>query len=152
MALSDIQERLREDPETVLVDFAGEEKPFLLSTLGVQRANQRVENVIPKLFDLMQRYGKAISKGEGEDGEDVSEVAQGLEGAIKDSDLRDLTVIIWAGFLTFDDDLTLEEVQALITPGRLMRYGREIASSATSFVRKMDNGDAEGAKEPEVKN
>lgn len=135
MALDDIQDRLRNDPETIEVDFAGEKKPFLFSTLGIERAKQKAEPVIPKVISILQRMSNVAGQRES-----IADVAEDLSKVVEDDDLRDLTMVVWSGFLTFDDDITLEEVQLVLTPGRIMRYGRQIASSVSGFVREMDDG------------
>lgn len=135
MALSDIQDALREDPETVYVDFAGEKKPFLMSVLGLERARQK-KDPVPLVFDLLQRYGslQSILAGEETDWEEVEEAMQKVKG----SDLNDLSIVLWSGFLTFDSDISLEEVQLLTTPGRTFKYGRQVVSSITTFLQDFE--------------
>jgi hypothetical protein len=151
MALEDIQSRLKSDPETIEVDFAGEEKPFLFSTLGIERARAKAEPVIPKVVNLLQRF----SQVGGEEQEGMENVTENLSEVLEDGDLRDLTMVVWSGFLTFDEDITLEEVQVVLTPGRIMRYGRQIAESVSSFVQEMDqdsNPAPDDTSSEEVKN
>lgn len=137
MSLEEKQERLKEDPETVHIDFAGEERPFLLSTLGMERARQK-KDPIPILFDLIRRYSYLIEKIESLDELGEDEVQDHLNGTVKGSDLSDLSVLLWSGFLTFDADVDLEEVQLVMTPGRVFKSGKEVARALMSFLRDMD--------------
>lgn len=152
MALSDIQEQLREDPETVYINFAGEEKPFLLSTLGLERARQKADPV-PKVFDLVQRYG-ALQSIFSEEETDWEQLRERTLDKVQGSDLSDISLIVWAGFLTFDKDITLEEIQLLMTPGRVAKYGRKVVASVTTFLQDFEpeEGDVPDEEEQEVKN
>jgi len=137
MSLKDIQERLREDPEAVFIDMAGEERPFLLSTLGMERARQK-KDPLPALFSLVQRYAFVINQFQ--DGASLAdeEMQSEIERRIKGDDLSDLSVVLWSGFLTFDEEITLEEVQLVMTPGRIFRSGMEIAQALMSFLKDID--------------
>lgn len=137
MALEDVQERLRDDPETVQIDLAGEEKPFLLSTLGMERARQK-DDPLPVLLDIIQRYAHVIDMLRSDASITDEDVQEALKERIRGGDLSDLSLVLWSGFLTFDEDITLEEVQLLMTPGRIIKSGVDIATALMSFLSDMD--------------
>lgn len=137
MALEDIQERLKDDPETVDIDVGGEKRPFLLSTLGLERARQK-KDPLPALFSLVQRYAFVINRLQDEASITDKEVQDEIEQRIQGGDLSDLSLVLWSGFLTFDDDITLEEVQLVMTPGRIFRSGSQIANALMSFLKDID--------------
>lgn len=145
MALSDVQEQLKDDPETIFVEFGGQERPFLVSALGLERARQR-QDPVPKILDLIQRYGALTALFSDDEEFDLAEVREESEDMIKGSDLFDLTLIVWSGFLTFDEDISLEEVQALITPGRVTDIGRDVAAAIASFLQDHQDQEAQGAE------
>jgi len=146
MSLNDIQNRLKDDPETVYIDVAGKEKPFLLSTLGMERARER-KDPLPILLSLIQRYSAVISKLQGEANLTDETVQKEIEGRIEGSDLNDLSLVLWSGFLTFDEDVSLEEIQIVMSPGRIFRSGMQIARSFTSFVQDIDSDEIPDAEE-----
>lgn len=137
MALSDVQERLKEDPETVYIDMAGEERPFLLSTLGMERARQK-RDPLPVLFSLIQRYAFVINALQGDATLEDEDLQEQIQRRIQGGDLSDLSLVLWSGFLTFDEDISLEEVQVVMSPGRIFRSGMEIAQSLMSFLQDID--------------
>lgn len=141
MALEDLQDRLKDDPEAVMLTVAGEEYPFLLSGLGMERARQQADP-IPLLFDLFQRYSSLYDLYQDEDA-DLDDVQKKAKEMVKGGDLKALSVIIWSGFLTFDDDISIEEVQIIMTPGRVVRHGMDIANAITNFVRDIDEEELE---------
>jgi len=145
MALSDVQEQLKDDPETIYVKFGGQDRPFLLSSLGLERARQR-QDPVPKILDLIQRYGALTALFNEDEDFDLAEVREQSGDMVKGSDLFDLTLIVWAGFLTFDEDISLEEVQALITPGRVTDIGRDVAAAVASFLQDHEDKGGQGAE------
>jgi hypothetical protein len=147
MKLSEVQEELKDDPETIFVKFGGQERPFLISALGMERARQR-QDPVPVILDLIQRYGELTAAFTGDGELDMEEVRSVSEEVVKGSDLFDLTLVVWSGFLTFDEDISLEAVQALTSPGRVTDIGRDVAASITSFLR--DHADQEAKEGPDA--
>jgi hypothetical protein len=128
MSLESIREDLKSDPETVTFEIAGDERHFLLSVLGMERARKK-EDVLPIIFSFVERYGQLWSD---------EEETPSARDIVEDNDLRDLSIVMWSGFLTFDDDLTLDEVQMIMTPARMVRVIKDVFERMVSFLNDFD--------------
>jgi hypothetical protein len=147
--LSRIQERLKDHPECIEVEVMGEERPFLLTMYGIELANQRGYEIIPVIMDLGTRLANLLS-GENDDVEIGSEeFTQKVRGLVRDEDARSLSLVVWWGLSTFDSDLTVEEVQMMLTPGTLLSLVPRVAESLNSFAEdKLPEEKGEGSDDP----
>ena len=92
--------RLKEHQDTLQVEYAGEERYWLLG-----------------------RYALHLVKQAGEDPDEILGSVGG-DGMTEDMDM--FAKILWAGFLPFDEDLEYEEVQMLLSMGDMARLSPKI--------------------------
>lgn len=123
MTKEELQEALRNHPDTIEIEFAGKERPYFIGNRTFALLRERgfdPNKVFP--FDLTE--------------EEIEE-----EGITGQSDRA--AQLVWAGLLPFDEDLELEDVEALMSAREMTALYREIIQR--TFGAALDLADeAEG--------
>lgn len=127
--------QLEDHPETVHINVFGTEQPFLLNIASSKRLRAEGVEVIPVLISFVNRIGGLFATDRFDDLELGSE--KGLEllkQVIQNEDLENLAVLTYWGLKTFERDLELEEVEAFLTLGALVRAFPKLLNAFTSFT------------------
>lgn len=148
--LSTLRNRLRDHPECIEIDILGEKRPFLLTMYGLEKARERGIEILPHILDLGNRLASLFTDEDAEDIEIGSqEMADRLRGLLKDEDARTLSVVVWWGLVTFDDDLSLAEVQMMLTPGALVSLVPQVIERVNRFADDEIEEDSSPSREGE---
>lgn len=146
--LNGLRERLRDHPECIELEILGETRPFLLTMYGLEQAREQGIEVVPAILDLGNRLAGLFMDEDADDIEVGSpEMAERLKGLIKDEDARTLSVVVWWGLVTFDQDLTLTEVQMMLTPGTMIDLVPKVINRVNRFAEDQTEADGELAEE-----
>lgn len=113
---------------------------------GVEKANEHGIDTVSVLLDLVNRVSGLWNNKDDEDIELGSpEMGEKLKKLFHQEDAHNLSVILWWGLLTFDDDVTLAEIKMMLTPGTLIRVVPKVVQKMMSFqddvVETADAGD-----------
>ena len=163
-----IRKKLRNHPEYTELDILGEKKGFLLTMWGVEVANNRGYDLVPIIVDLGSRIANFFSDESAQDVEVGSkEFTERVKNLIRDEDARALSLVVWWGLVTFDTDLTLEDVQLILTPGTVIKliphviesinkinedeledeFAEQSSDDEEASVGEEDQGKAQGSQE-----
>lgn len=142
-----IGDELRDDPETIHIEFAGEERPFLLSVFGAKKARDEMGvDFIERLSGLISQLGGAYYDAAHDlaaDGQDPGDVEVPWTRLVQEMDLKTedaeaLAAALYAGLVPFEEDLGPKEVQVRLTVGEIKRLLPEIGPQLFSFVTDDD--------------
>lgn len=144
-SLSDAIERLKRDPDHQTLLIAGEEFPFLLTWRGVKIVERaHGGNPIDDLFGLIRRYGEVV-----DDADDDQSLASVVMENITSDDIDALVTVIWAGLIFFDEDITHEEVEAVVSIDMLMDNVEHVMGAANQLAEDVTDEDRAMAEESE---
>lgn len=138
MSPKELRKILLDDPETTFIEFGGEKRPFLFSFLGGKRAHANGVEVLPVLLDVGMRLASLWTSDNGSKDAltiDLSTVSgrAKIRKLIVAEDFQNLAILVYWGLVTFDKDLTLDEVMARLTPGRLIKILPTVIEKAVSY-------------------
>ena len=129
------RERLSAHPEVTEIDLFGEPQNFLLTVKAASylRAEHGIE-VVPILIDFVNRIGGGWF-GAADDLElGTDKAKEVLDSALKTGDLERLSMLVYWGLVTFEEDLTLDDVQLFLTPTTIIRLFSDLMVSFASYA------------------
>lgn len=136
---------LKRDPEYTEVELLGESRPFLITVYGAKRARQDIGiDFVRRLVDVMGKLAQhSIDEQAGKDDDEFDPSADEVVEMFSDLDIttKDLEAfgaILYAGLVTFDEDVDPDNVLRGLTIGRLRTLIPEIGPKIFSFLQDAD--------------
>lgn len=153
---------LRNDPSCIDIEFAGKERPFLLSVYGAKKARDDMGiDFVERLLAVVRDIGVAYTtreqeireeQGLGPD-EDVevpwTDLISKLD--LSTSELEAIAAAVYAGLVPFEDDLEPKEIEMRLTVSVIGDLLPQIGPTLFSFLQDQapeqdiapENGEAE---------
>lgn len=133
--------KVRLNPETATIEFAGEEYLFLLSGLGLKLARAGGHDPIPAIFGIFAKVlpvftGSGMFEADGQIDADrfsLPDMLAAITGKLDGQLVEDLAVVIWWGLLTAQPDVTLEDVELGLTPRTLVSVVQQVWPKMVSY-------------------
>ena len=139
--------RLRESAEYFTFDLHGEEMEFILTLRGAKMCKASGVDPVPHVGSILRRAFAFLTE-EDVAGDGTLALPQGPEAlgsqegfawlarllaSISIDLLDDFAVILWWGCKRLQPDLSLEDVQELVTPGLIATIGRAVYGKIVSY-------------------
>lgn len=115
------------DIDRLTIQIGGGERPFKIGTLGMARAMDRGVDVLQEFDNFTKVYSKAG---------DASPTKL----------LITISKIVWAGLLTYDDKIELEQVYDMMDVPAMTRVSSIIADQMSRFMNGAELGESQAPK------
>ena len=139
---SRVLEALKNHPEKIQIDFGGK-RDFLLCAYGAKVLRERGHDPIPVVLDALRGLAPVFGNLDGKK-KDGMKIIASLIGSVDPKLLSDICYVIWWGLVSYDADITLDEVEVYATPKSLYKVVEEVYAQMSSFASDEEEATAGG--------